>query len=286
MLVDARTPEAFAGWAVNGDKNGGHLEGAVNISAQWIDLGTGAATDGITGGTGKLDPSGEWYYWSHDSEKKTLDDAIQMEIDDNGIAKNDNIVVYDTNGKDAAKVAAYLKGKGYSNVTTANKSAEINADGAKLVSYKNYQLNVPAEVVKSISDNKVNGTALSDAAKAIVGERNIKILHAEYCAAGRYSGGYHYENPIDWTQSSGYYKKGHVPGAEPISTDDFEPETDREDLLQYRTEFTTAGMVVKELFSNRVTGSVIITGSATTDLSAIQNCSVWLINTVSTRMTL
>ena len=203
--VDARTADSYAGWALGDDKNGGHIEGAVNISAQWL------VCD----------------YNSVPAENKTRDEAIKMEIDDSGITTSSNIVVYDTNDKDAEAVAAYLIDKGYKNTKKYNASAEINADGAKLVSYKNYKMNVPAEVVKSISDFKVSGTALSDNAKAIVGSKDaksVKILHAEYAAYGKYTDeGYKADNDIDWTQAS-YYTNGHVPGAEPISTDDFEPE--------------------------------------------------------------
>ena len=203
--VDARTADSYAGWALGDDKNGGHLEGAVNISAQWLTCD----------------------YSSAPAENKSRDEAIKMEIDDSGITTESKIVVYDTNNKDADAVAKYLIEKGYKNTKKYNASAEINADGAKLVSYKNYKMNVPAEVVKSISDFKLKDTALSDNAKAIVGSKdakNVKILHAEYAAYGKYTEeGYKADNDIDWTQAD-YYTVGHVPGAEPISTDDFEPE--------------------------------------------------------------
>jgi len=203
--VDARTADSYAGWALGNDKNGGHIEGAVNISAQWLICA----------------------YYSNPAENKTRDEAIKMEIDDSGITTASKIVVYDTNDKDADAVAKYLIEKGYKNTKKYNASKEINAEGAKLVSYKNYKMNVPAEVVKSISDFKVSGKALSDNAKAIVGDKganNVKILHAEYAAYGKYTDeGYKKDNDIDWTQAD-YYKVGHVPGAEPISTDDFEPE--------------------------------------------------------------
>lgn len=206
VLIDARKPEAYAGWAIDGDKNGGHLKGAVNISAQWLNTA---------------------YYAEDDNGYKTRDEAIAMALSDSKIKKSDNIVVYDTNGKDASKVAKYLKAKGYKTVAAKNYSSKINAKDAKLVTFKNYKLNVPAEVVKNISDHKVKGTALNANAKSIVGNRNIRIFHAEYAAAGKYTDdGYMEDNPIDWTKA-GYYE-GHVPGAEPISTDDFEPERYRD----------------------------------------------------------
>jgi alkaline phosphatase len=65
-----------------------------------------------------------------------------MEIDDSGITAASKIVVYDTNDKDADAVAKYLIEKGYKNTKKYNASAEINADGAKLVSYKNYKMNL------------------------------------------------------------------------------------------------------------------------------------------------
>ncbi len=37
VLVDARVPDAYQGWALDGAEKGGHFENAVNISAQWLD---------------------------------------------------------------------------------------------------------------------------------------------------------------------------------------------------------------------------------------------------------
>ena len=203
VLIDARKPESYAGWAIDGDKNGGHIDGAVNIAAQWLNT-----------------P----YYDASDNGYKSRDKAIAMALNSAGLKKADDIIVYDTNGKDAKKITRYLKGKGYKKVVARNYSKKINAPGAKLETYKNYKLNVPAEVVKNISDHKVKGKALSANAKSIVGKRKIRIFHAEYAAYGKYTDdGYKEDNDIDWTKA-GYYTDGHVPGAEPISTDDFEPE--------------------------------------------------------------
>lgn len=229
VLVDARTPDSYAGWALGDDVNGGHFNNAVNISAQWLTCD----------------------YDSVPEENKTREEAIQMEIDDNGIAKDSSIIVYDTNDADAAAVAEYLTSNGYENVRTYNASEEVNADGAQLVSYENYQMNVPAEVVKSISDFKVSGAELSDNAKAVVGDKSadkVKILHAEYAAAGKYTDeGYQMDNDINWdavgedgAAMTMYYGTGHVPGAEPISTDDFEPEREAgRDIV--KTEGVTYG---------------------------------------------
>ncbi len=219
ILVDARSEDVYSGWAVDGETNGGHLAGAVNISADWINMGDS--------------------YEVNAAENKTLDDYILDIAEASGLTTDSEITVYDTNDEDAQVVADYLTDKGYENVTTMNASEEINADGAELETYENYQMNVPAEVVQNISDWKLNGAELSDNAKEIVGDTDddhVRIFHAEYASSGKYTDdGYQKDADIDWEDGTYYATTGHVPGAEPISTDDFEPEeevTDRDIIKQ------------------------------------------------------
>ena len=97
VLVDARIPDVYAGWAVDGNEVGGHLEGAVNFAAQWVD---------------------ESVYPTNQTRYLTREEGLTMALADSGITADKSVTVYDTNGKDAQVVADFFKSKGITNVTT------------------------------------------------------------------------------------------------------------------------------------------------------------------------
>ena len=101
---------------------------------------------------------------------------IQQELDANAMTVGKQYIIYDTNGQDAVKVAEYLNEKGYKNLSVYNAANMINSGSAELVSYKNYDLYVPAEIVKNISDHVVNGTALVSQAEAVVKGAPVTLL--------------------------------------------------------------------------------------------------------------
>lgn len=229
VLIDARSADAYSGWALDGAKRGGHLSNAVNFSADWLNAKYTVNKGGF--------PKGE---------NKTTTDFLNREISANKMTKSNSYIIYDTNGKDAKAVAKYLiNKKGFRSVCTYNAKTLINKGNIKTSSYKNYNMYVPASVVKNISDNVVKGTALTSTSKALVGSsKNIVILHAEYASDGKYTdNGYKADNAIDWTNSA--YAKGHVPGAIAASTDDFEPEEamDRSTSTSYRLRHTSDGQI-------------------------------------------
>ncbi len=257
VLIDARSADAYSGWALDGAKRGGHLSNAVNFSADWLNAKYSVNTKGF--------PKGE---------NKTTTDFLNREISTNKMTKSSSYIIYDTNGKDAKAVAKYLiNKKGFRSVCTYNAKTLINKGNIKTSSYKNYNMYVPASVVKNISDNVVKGTALSSASKALVGSsKNIVILHAEYASDGKYTdNGYKADNAIDWTNSA--YAKGHVPGAIAASTDDFEPEeaTDRSTSTSYRLRHTKDGQIddaklisLVERYGITKDSCVIVTGANST----------------------
>lgn len=205
VLVDARLADAYQGWALDGAEKGGHLKNSVNISAQWLDC--------------------EW--WSDKKENKTLEESIQKELDANAMTAEKSYIIYDTNGKDAKKLAEYLGKKGYNNISLYNAANMINFSDAELISYPNYDLYVPAEVVKNISDHIVNGTQLGELAQSIVKESPIVLLDVSWG-----------DETNDPNTGSGYVD-GHIPGAVHINTDEYEspkvyvPEKDE----KYRNEW-------------------------------------------------
>lgn len=189
VLIDARSADAYSGWALDGAKRGGHLSNAVNFSANWLTC----------------------KYSSDSRENKSRTAALDKVITSNGMTKSKSYIVYDTNGKDAKAVATYLiNKKGFRKVCTYNAKSLINKSTTKTSSYKNYKMNVPASLVKNISDHVVNGTALNSQAKSIVNGKNIVILDVAWG-----------DETADPNNGSGHVN-GHVPGAVHVNTDEFE----------------------------------------------------------------
>lgn len=188
VLVDARVADAYQGWALDGAEKGGHFENAVNISAQWIDC----------------------EYESNEKENKTREESIQKELDANKMTAEKSYIVYDTNGKDAAAVKSYLEGLGYKNVSTFNATELINTGSESLVSYENYNMYMPADIVKNISDHVVNGTELEAQAADIVKDAPVALLDVSW------------GDETNNEETGSGYEDGHVPGTIHVNTDEYE----------------------------------------------------------------
>ena len=168
VVVDTRINDAFNGWMLDEVERGGHIKGAVDFSANWLTVD------------------------SKDKEK-TLDKALETK----GIEKDKNIVLYDSNGKDAKEVANYLSEKGYKNLYTYNVADWAKDESLPMESYENYEMIVPATIVNDILDGKKPET--------FENSKNIKIVEAS------------------WGEESEAYSKGHVPTSVHINTDTVEP---------------------------------------------------------------
>lgn len=205
VLIDARLTDAYQGWALDGLKKGGHIKNSVNVSEQWISC----------------------YFWSNPKEKSTREEYIAQELKAIGVTKNKSYIIYDANGKDAKTVASYLKKKGCKNISIYNAASAINKGTFQMESYKNYNLYVPAEVVKNVSDHITKKTALSAEAKKVTGGSNTVILDVSWG-----------DETNDPNTGSGY-EDGHVPGSVHVNTDEYEtpkvyvPEKDKD----YQTEW-------------------------------------------------
>lgn len=129
VIVDTRINDAYNGWKLDGVKRGGHIEGAVDFSSNWLDV-------------------------DNKDKEKILDEALQTKK----IDKDKNIVLYDANGKDSEKVATYLSSKGYKNIYTYDVKEWANDDSLPMKQYDNYEMIVPAVVVKDVLDGKTPET--------------------------------------------------------------------------------------------------------------------------------
>lgn len=191
VLMDARSVNAYNGWAIGNAKRGGHLKNAVSFPAD-------AIRNAVT---------------PNKKEGKTIEDYHKQMMDDAGITKDSKIIIYDVNDSDAEYVYNWLKDQGYSadNMKTFNGTDLINSGKAKVVKYKNYDMYVPEDVVKNISDNL---TGKSDEytrnAKQIVNGDDVVILDVSWG-----------DETSDPNNGSGY-DAGHIPGAVHVNTDEYE----------------------------------------------------------------
>lgn len=182
VLVDARPQEAYSGWALEGAENGGHLKNATLFSARWLDC----------------------EYADAAPREAYLERAMETQ----GITEDAEVIVYDYTGEQAANVAQYLTEQGIENISVFQANEIIDA-GTDLESYENYDMFLPTEIVKSISDVKTGKeTELSEDAKAIVGDDLDKVVLVD----------------VGWgnAKESSYFSGGHVPGAVHINTDSYE----------------------------------------------------------------
>ncbi|GFR35700.1 sulfurtransferase [Thermobrachium celere] len=125
VIVDTRINDAYNGWKLDGVKRGGHIKGATDFAANWIDV---------------------------DVANK---DSKLLEIAKNkGITPDKNVVLYDANGKDALKVAEFLSKNGYNKIYIYDVKKWAEDESLPMVSYKNYHMLVPAVWVKDLIDGK------------------------------------------------------------------------------------------------------------------------------------
>ncbi len=175
-VIDARSSDSYMGWSINGDKLRGHIPGAVDFSYTW-----------------PVSP----YDNNKNLEKETREEVINQALKNKNILKTKNLIVYDTNGKDAQKVAEFLYSIGYKNIKIFNAAEWINAKN-EVKQYPNYKLLLPPEVVYNYIQTGTGETLDKNI--------NYKIFN------------------VVWgeIEQSGYLE-GHIPGAVHVNTDWFEP---------------------------------------------------------------
>jgi len=186
VVVDTRDSNAFNGWKLDGVKRGGHIEGAVDFSANWLLV-----------------------------DKEDKEEILQETLENKGILPDKNIVLYDANGIDSVAVADYLSSKGYENIYRYDVTQWASDEDRPMVQYPEYELLVPASVVKTLIDGETPAT--------FVEGKKVKMIEAS------------------WGEEKESYAKGHIPGAIHINTDSIEPPpawmlADNETLLKVMLE--------------------------------------------------
>ncbi|NMS91034.1 thiosulfate sulfurtransferase [Clostridioides difficile] len=168
IVVDTRLNDAYNGWRLDGVKRGGHIKDAVDFSANWLNV-----------------------Y----SDKK--DEVLEQALKTKGIDLNKNIVLYDANGKDSLFVAEYLFKKGYKYLYKYDIKQWAENENLPMERYKNYQMIIPAFIIKEILDGGIPET--------FENSKNIKMIEAS------------------WGEEKESYAKGHIPTSVHINTDIIEP---------------------------------------------------------------
>lgn len=164
ILLDARHNSYFIGNIGEKEVNGGHISGATDFSAEWLEV-------------------------------KDVDERLELVLKDKNLSKDKEVVVYDTNGKDALKVANYLYNQGIENVKIFDALDYINENADKLSKYDNYQYLIPAYGVNEI----LNGNDYQD-----IKADSVKFFE------------------VSWGEEETSYAAGHIPSSVHINTDEIE----------------------------------------------------------------
>lgn len=174
VIVDARQNDAYIGWKLDGVSRGGHIEGAVDFAANWLDV-------------------------ENENKAQILKDAMATK----GITADKKVIIYDANGSDAQKVANYFGAQGLENISTFDINEWADDAALELVQYPDYQMLVPAQVVKQIADG--------DKPETFETAGEVKIVEASW---GKIEGPEGEASP---------YADGHIAGSPHINTDAIEP---------------------------------------------------------------
>lgn len=176
ILVDARLPDAYNGWPLDNVPRGGHIPGAIDFSARWLDV-------------------------PHERREEILTRALT----EKGLQPGKHIVVYDATGKERDRVAADLRARGLGPIYLYDIRAWAQDEKLPLERYPNYQLLVPPSVVKSLLEQRATAT-FSDPSRVKFAEVSWGDENASY-AKGHVPMSFHintdsFEPPPKWMLGS------------------------------------------------------------------------------------
>ena len=133
VVIDTRSESTYSGWATDDNTMGGHIDGAIDYSANWLTCG---------------------YDEQNNYEQMTRLDLLRKYMQDKNISSATPVILYDENGEDALSVAAFFASEGLTSIRTYRLSDWQDS----LVKYANYQMWVPARVVNDL----ISGTAVPE----------------------------------------------------------------------------------------------------------------------------
>lgn len=128
VVVDARSNDAYIGWASGKNTMGGHIEGATDFSANWL--------------TCTFDENGNI---DEVSRKEHLWKALY----DKNLTEETSVIVYSEDETESAVVANFL-----SSYVKEVKTFDLKEWTGELTGYANYKLWIPPSAVKDLIDGK------------------------------------------------------------------------------------------------------------------------------------
>ncbi|MEM8671754.1 MAG: rhodanese-like domain-containing protein [Planctomycetota bacterium] len=125
VVVDTRPSDAYNGWKLNGVRRGGHLPGAIDFPANWLD-----------------------------SDKEDTETILSEALQTKGMTPEHRVLLYSTNQSDLQRVAGFLQKRGFKELHGYNVNQWAMDPEMPLIKYPTFQLIVPAIVVKDLMDGK------------------------------------------------------------------------------------------------------------------------------------
>lgn len=129
VVVDARINSAYIGWPMDGVARGGHVKGATDFSARWLDC-TYSDTENLEG--------------------ETREQVLTQYLADKSLSADKKVIVYDANGTDAKAVADYLASKGITQVSLYDVNQWANDSALEMEQYPGYAMLVPTAHVNAL----------------------------------------------------------------------------------------------------------------------------------------
>lgn len=209
ILVDTRANDVFIGWAVDGNLRGGHIPGATDFSARWLI---------------------SEYDEKNNLEKLSREQVLKEALENKQILSKKQVILYDTNGKDAKLVGEYLAKMGVSDVLYYDANEWVKDSKKPLISYEGYKRLLPPSIVSQACKGEY---------KAFSG-KNVVVVD------------------VGWgDEKASGYNKGHIPCAVHINTDSFEPPRAYVDgIEEWRLDSDEA--LVRLLLANGITKDSIV----------------------------
>jgi len=176
VLVDTRPTDAFNGWALEGITRGGHLPGAVDFPADWLD-----------------------------ADEKERPKKLAAALKAKGIRPDRHVVLYGTSERDRRRLAAHLRQAGFRKLHWFDFKSWVADRNRPLVRYKNFHLLVPASIVKRLLEGQLPET--------FEATKRVKFVEVSWGGEGAsYSTGHvprsfhvntdHFEPPPQWKLGS------------------------------------------------------------------------------------